>query len=64
MGFMNEPLYTLEQARRIIRRGNCEAFGHSLEKHMATWSGVSRWFCNSCDVVVTFTWPEDGEVKP
>lgn len=61
-----QRLYTLEQARPLIKREWCNFEGHQLERVALSRvaSGkvvVDRWYCvHGCDVEVVLRYPEEG----
>lgn len=54
----DEPKYTLEEAEKLIGRRKCRMYGHAIQQHGGTFT-PPIWHCANCDVVVTFTYPED-----
>lgn len=58
-----EPLYTLDQARPLIKREQCETEGHDLQCSFRQLNGAGRvavehWACaHGCDVRVHLSYP-------
>jgi len=56
----DEPLYTLEQARRILTHRECLDFGHDLYLDITPWVGLRSWQCRrGCGVIVEFRYPDE-----
>lgn len=60
-----EKLYTLEQARVIGRRANCESSRHEIIHLIRQLNGrgelvLSRYGCQNCDVIVDLRYPPLG----
>jgi hypothetical protein len=59
---MTEPLYTLDQARKIGLREVCARKGHEIERfHAEDQAGQALWDyyrCELCDVDITMSYPQ------
>lgn len=57
----DEPKYTLDVARKIVKRELCAQAGHRIERYRANGVNGRAVYdfhsCEGCDVVITFTYP-------
>ena len=58
-----EKLYTLHDARKIVRREVCASKGHeigrvALQRNVAGFVSIEFWACGNCDVRVTLSYPD------
>lgn len=60
------PLYTLDVARKIVKREACAEVGHEIERHTGLNAQGKKAYniysCGECDVTITMTYPPlEGE---
>ena len=57
----DEQLYTLDVARKLVRREQCADVGHEIERNRAENASGRNVYdfytCGECDVTITMTYP-------